>query len=107
MTGVSKIGSLLLAWRKYKSQSKSNFAPSRRMFTRFLKKPVAERIDVRFRGFIGTFLFLTGVVWIAQGLNALHGSMGRSGYAVLGAAAVVCGGVRLAWTCPRRRGASG
>jgi hypothetical protein len=69
---------------------------------------VARRVDVWIRGIIGTLLCLTGVVWILQGLNVLHGSMmsGDGGYAVLGAVVMVLGVSAWAWAW-RRRGAHG
>jgi protein-S-isoprenylcysteine O-methyltransferase Ste14 len=51
------------------------------------------------RGIIGVVLCVVGVVWIAQGVNVLHGS-GMSGhgvYAVLGAIALVVGAILLTW----------
>lgn len=60
------------------------------------------------RFIVGTLLSLAGIVWILQGLDVLHGSMmsGRGGYAVLGAVALACGALLLAWTW-RRRSAGG
>ncbi len=56
------------------------------------------------RGIIGVILCLTGIVWILQGVNVLHGSTmsGRGGYAVLGAVVFVLGAALLAWAWPRR-----
>jgi protein-S-isoprenylcysteine O-methyltransferase Ste14 len=51
------------------------------------------------RGIVGVLLCLTGVVWILQGTNAMHGSSmsGHGGYAVLGAVVFVIGAALLAW----------
>jgi MYXO-CTERM domain-containing protein len=54
---------------------------------------------------IGALLVVTGGVWIAQGIGALHGSMmtGHPAYAVLGAATAAAGLALLALG-RRRRG---
>jgi uncharacterized membrane protein HdeD (DUF308 family) len=53
------------------------------------------------RAIIGVILCVTGIVWIAQGLNLIRGS-GMSGhgvYAILGAVALIIGAFLLsrAW----------
>jgi drug/metabolite transporter (DMT)-like permease len=69
---------------------------------------VTERDDVGIRSTIGALFCLAGVVWVLQGLNALHGSpmSGHGGYTVLGAVALVGGAALLAWAW-RRRGTDG
>ncbi|HEY5112452.1 MAG TPA: hypothetical protein VII67_09010 [Acidimicrobiales bacterium] len=51
------------------------------------------------RGVVGVLLCLTGIVWILQGTNVMHGSgmSGHGGYAVLGAAVFVTGAALLTW----------
>jgi hypothetical protein len=51
------------------------------------------------RGVVGVALCLVGAVWIAQGMNALHGSgmSGHRGYAVLGGILIVIGLALLVW----------
>ncbi|HVB93070.1 MAG TPA: hypothetical protein VND67_02040 [Acidimicrobiales bacterium] len=59
------------------------------------------------RGVIGLILCLAGVVWIAQGTNALGGSKmmsGHAGYAVLGGIVLVIGLALLGWAWRIRRG---
>jgi hypothetical protein len=50
------------------------------------------------RGVIGLILCLTGIVWMLQGINVVHGSFmsGRGLYTVLGAVAFVLGAIVLA-----------
>jgi hypothetical protein len=51
------------------------------------------------RGVLGLILGLTGILWILQGTNAVHGS-GMSGhgvYAVLGVVVLLIGAALLAW----------
>jgi hypothetical protein len=54
----------------------------------------------------GVVLCLVGVVWIAQGFGAMHGSMmtGHRQYAALGGLAVLIGIVLLGWSLRGRRG---
>ena len=51
------------------------------------------------RRIVGAVLFLTGVVWIGQGTNLLHGSSmtGSTFWAVMGIVCVVGGLVLLGW----------
>jgi hypothetical protein len=51
------------------------------------------------RGIVGLVLSLTGIVWILQGTNVMHGSgmSGHGGYAVLGVVVLLIGLVLLAW----------
>jgi hypothetical protein len=51
------------------------------------------------RRILGALLFLTGVVWIGQGLNLIHGSSmtGSTFWAVMGAICVVAGIGLLGW----------
>jgi hypothetical protein len=51
------------------------------------------------RRILGALLFLTGVVWIGQGLNWIHGSSmtGSTFWAVMGAICVVAGIGLLGW----------
>jgi hypothetical protein len=57
------------------------------------------------RGIAGFVLCLVGVVWVAQGTDAIHGSgmSGHSAYAVLGAIVIVAGVALLAWAGRVRR----
>lgn len=62
------------------------------------------------RGIIGVVFCLTGLVWIAQGTNALSDSKLMSGhgqYTVLGAAVLVVGLALLGWAVRIRRRATG
>jgi hypothetical protein len=62
------------------------------------------------RGIIGIVLCLTGLVWIAQGTNALGGSKLMSGhgqYAVLGVIVLVVGVALLVWAARVRNQRSG
>jgi hypothetical protein len=54
----------------------------------------------------GIVLCLVGVVWIAQGFGAMHGSMmtGHRQYAALGGLAVLVGIALLGWSTRGRRG---
>lgn len=51
------------------------------------------------RRILGALLFLTGVVWIGQGTNLIHGSSmtGSTFWAVMGAICVVAGLALLGW----------
>ena len=51
------------------------------------------------RGIIGVVLCAAGIVWIGQGVGAIHGSFmtGRSQYTVLGVVTLVVGIVMIAW----------
>jgi hypothetical protein len=51
------------------------------------------------RGILGLIFSLTGVVWILQGTNVVHGSFmsGSSLYTVLGAVVLLIGLVLLQW----------
>lgn len=51
------------------------------------------------RGIVGLVLSLTGIVWILQGTNVVHGSgmSGHSAYAVLGVVVLLIGVALLAW----------
>jgi hypothetical protein len=51
------------------------------------------------RGIIGVVLCAAGIVWIGQGIGAIHGSFmtGRSQYTVLGVVTLVVGIVMIAW----------
>jgi hypothetical protein len=52
---------------------------------------------MRVRAVIGVLLCLTGVIWIAQGTNVLHGSgmSGHGEWTVIGAIVLVAGVVLL------------
>jgi hypothetical protein len=64
----------------------------------------AERM-VWIRGIAGVVLCVVGVVWIAQGSGAMHGSgmSGQGQFTVLGGAAVVVGAALLVWAARIRR----
>jgi hypothetical protein len=49
------------------------------------------------RTVIGAVLCLVGILWIAQGVNLVHGSgmSGHGGYAVLGAVVLIIGALLL------------
>ncbi|MFZ0769494.1 MAG: hypothetical protein WAM64_09800 [Acidimicrobiales bacterium] len=49
------------------------------------------------RTVVGAVLCLVGILWIAQGLNLVHGSgmSGHAGYAVLGAVVFIVGALIL------------
>jgi hypothetical protein len=51
------------------------------------------------RGIVGFVLCLVGVVWVAQGTGAMHGSgmSGHGQYALLGAVVIVIGLAMLVW----------
>lgn len=51
------------------------------------------------RGIVGVVLCLTGAVWIAQGVGALHGSVmtGHGQYTALGVVVLVVGLALLVW----------
>lgn len=51
------------------------------------------------RRILGGLLFLTGVVWLGQGLNLIHGSSmtGSTFWAAMGGACVVAGLGLLSW----------
>jgi len=51
------------------------------------------------RRILGALLFLTGVVWLGQGLNLIHGSSmtGSSFWAVMGGLCVIAGLGLLSW----------
>lgn len=51
------------------------------------------------RGIVGLVLSLTGIVWILQGTNVMHGSgmSGHGGYAVLGVVVLLIGMALLTW----------
>ena len=57
------------------------------------------------RGIAGIGLCALGVVWIAQGAGAMHGSgmSGHAQFALLGGAAVVAGSALLVWAARIRR----
>ena len=57
------------------------------------------------RRVIGALLFLTGVVWIGQGADAIKGSSmtGSTFWAVMGGVCVVAGLVMLGWPWRRSR----
>ena len=60
------------------------------------------------RRVVGALLVLTGVVWIGQGLDVIHGSSmtGSTFWAIVGALCVVVGGLGLLswpWRQPRRQ----
>jgi hypothetical protein len=58
------------------------------------------------RRILGALLFLTGMVWIGQGLGWIHGSSmtGSTFWAVTGAVCVVAGLVLLGWPWWQPRG---
>ncbi|HVB50702.1 MAG TPA: hypothetical protein VND89_03040 [Acidimicrobiales bacterium] len=60
------------------------------------------------RGIVGVLSCLTGIVWILQGTNVMHGSgmSGHGGYAVLGAVVFVIGAALLTWAWRFRAGHS-
>lgn len=60
------------------------------------------------RGIVGGLLCLTGIVWILQGTNVMHGSSmsGHGAYAAIGAVVFVIGAVLLAWAWRLRAGHS-
>lgn len=51
------------------------------------------------RGLVGLAFSLTGVVWILQGTNVVHGSFmsGDGAYTVLGVVVLLIGTVFMAW----------
>jgi protein-S-isoprenylcysteine O-methyltransferase Ste14 len=51
------------------------------------------------RGIVGLVLSLTGILWILQGTNVVHGSgmSGHSAYTVLGVVVLLIGVALLAW----------
>jgi hypothetical protein len=51
------------------------------------------------RGIVGLVFSLTGIVWILQGANMMHGSgmSGHGGYAVLGVVVLLIGIALLTW----------
>ena len=51
------------------------------------------------RGIVGLVLSLTGILWILQGTNAVHGSgmSGNSFYTVLGVVVLLIGVALLTW----------
>lgn len=51
------------------------------------------------RRIVGALLFLTGVVWLGQGLNLIHGSSmtGSTFWAVMGGVCIVAGVGLLGW----------
>jgi protein-S-isoprenylcysteine O-methyltransferase Ste14 len=51
------------------------------------------------RGIVGLVLGLTGILWILQGTNTVHGSgmSGHSVYTVLGVVVLLIGVTLLAW----------
>ena len=58
------------------------------------------------RGIVGLLLSITGIIWIFQGTNVVHGS-GMSGhglYTVLGVVLLVIGVALLTWARRIRRG---
>jgi uncharacterized membrane protein HdeD (DUF308 family) len=57
------------------------------------------------RGIVGVLFCIAGIVWIAQGVGALHGSFmtGHSQYVVLGVVAIIVGAVLLLWAARVRR----
>ena len=57
------------------------------------------------RGIAGAVLCVVGVVWIAQGTDALHGSgmSGRTQWAVIGGVFVLVGVALVAWAWRIRR----
>jgi hypothetical protein len=57
------------------------------------------------RGIVGVVLCLVGVIWIAQGTDAIHGSgmSGHGQYAVLGAVVIVIGLALLVWASRVRK----
>jgi hypothetical protein len=61
------------------------------------------------RRVIGALLFLTGVVWIGQGADAIKGSSmtGSTFWAVMGGVCVVAGLFLLGWPWRQSRAESG
>ena len=57
------------------------------------------------RGIAGVVLCVVGVVWIAQGSGAMHGSgmSGHGQFALLGGAVIIVGLALLAWAVLIRR----
>ena len=55
-------------------------------------------------GLVGALCVLTGVVFIGQGVNVIHGSSmsGHGGYAGLGAVLLVIGTALVVWAWRRR-----
>jgi hypothetical protein len=51
------------------------------------------------RRVLGALLFLTGVVWLGQGLNLIHGSSmtGSTFWAAVGGACIAAGLALLGW----------
>lgn len=51
------------------------------------------------RGILGVVLCVAGIVWVAQGTGAMHGSMmsGHGQYAVLGAFSLAIGVASFVW----------
>ena len=60
------------------------------------------------RRILGALLFFTGVVWIGQGLDLIHGSSmtGSTFWAVMGALCVVAGLGLLSWPWRQPRDAA-
>jgi LPXTG-motif cell wall-anchored protein len=58
------------------------------------------------RGIVGVLLSITGVIWILQGTNVVHGSgmSGHSLYTVLGVVLLIIGVALLTWARRIRRG---
>jgi membrane protein implicated in regulation of membrane protease activity len=53
----------------------------------------------------GVVLFVVGVIWIGQGIGAIHGSFmtGQPVWAALGGVAVIAGAALMAWAAAMRR----
>ena len=53
----------------------------------------------------GVVLFVVGVIWIGQGIGAIHGSFmtGRPLWAALGGVALIAGVALMAWAAAMRR----
>jgi protein-S-isoprenylcysteine O-methyltransferase Ste14 len=69
---------------------------------RIRRPPVRVKVIVVLRavlGIVGALAVLTGVVFIGQGVNVIHGSSmsGHGGYAGLGAALLVIGLALVIW----------
>ena len=61
------------------------------------------------RGIIGAVLSAAGIVWIGQGVGAIHGSFmtGHSQYTVLGVVTLAVGIVMITWAWRLSRHHSG
>jgi protein-S-isoprenylcysteine O-methyltransferase Ste14 len=69
---------------------------------------MSREADMWSRVVAGVALCAVGVVWIAQGTGAMHGSSmtGHGGYAALGAVAVVLGLALFMWAWRVRKNRS-